>query len=264
MAVKRAGGRARAREAVAELPRLRRIEWAKLAPSGASLAAGFVLVALAVGGYAVARETPLFAIRHIEVVGGSPAVREQVLAALRPSLEGRTLVGLERRDVDRPLVGVADVAAARYDRAFPNTLRVFILAERALAVLRRGAESWLLSARGRVLRQLPKGARPSLPRLWVPKTVEVGVGDVVGDATAARGVRALAAAARTDLPVGVRTVRLDPGETTVILRNGLQVRLGRDNDLRLKLAVAASVIPQLAATTTYVDVAVPDRPVADE
>ena len=252
------------REAVAELPRGRQIEWARLAPSGPSLAVGFLLLALAIAGYAVARESPLFAIRHIEVVGASPAVRERVRAALAPSLEGRSLVGLQRRDVDRPLVGVADVAAARYDRAFPHTLRVFVLGERALAVLRRGSESWLLSTRGRVLRSLPHGARPRLPRLWVPKTVEVGVGDVVGDVTAARGVHALAAAARTDLPVGVRTVRLDPGETTIILRNGLQVRLGRDHDLRLKLAVAASVIPQLGPTTTYVDVAVPDRPVADE
>jgi cell division septal protein FtsQ len=264
VAAKRAGTRARVREAAAELPRGRRIDWARLAPSGRSLAAGFLLLALAIAGYAVASETSLFAIRKIEVVSASPAVREQVHAALEPSLAGRSLVGLRRQDVDRPLASVADVAAARYDRAFPHTLRVYVLAEQALAVLRRGAESWLLSTRGRVLRPLRKGARPRLPRLWVPKTVEVGVGDVIADETAARGVRALAAAAAAELPVGVRTVRLDPGETTVILRNGLQVRLGREHDLRLKLAVAASVLPELGPGTTYLDVAVPDRPVANE
>jgi cell division protein FtsQ len=263
VAEKGAGRRARAREVVAELPRAPRVPWARLAPSGPSLAAGFVLVALGVAAYGVASETSLFAIRHIEVVGAPPAVRTRVHDALQP-LAGRSLVGLRRQDVDRPLAGVADVAAATYDRAFPHTLRVFVLAERPLAVLRRGPESWLLSTRGRVLRPLRKGARPALPRLWVARTTDVEVGDVVAEATATRGVRALVAAAAADLPVAVRTVRLERAETTVILRNGVEVRLGREHDVRLKLAVAAAVLPQLGTGTTYLDVAVPDRPVADE
>lgn len=250
-------------QAVAAELTARRIDWTRLAPSSTSLAVAFVLLVLAVAAYAVASRTSLFAIRTIDVVGASPEVRKEVRAALERELGGRSLVGLRRQDVDRPLAAVADVAGARHDRAFPHTLRVFVLGERAVLVLRRGAESWLVSTRGRVLRPLRKGARPLLPRLWVPRSVDVGAGDVIADETAARGVRTLAAAAAADLPVRVRTVRLEPGETTLILRNGMQVRLGRDQDLALKLAAARAVLPQLGSTATYLDVAVPDRPVAD-
>jgi hypothetical protein len=48
----------------------------------------------------------------------------------------------------------------------------------------------------------------------------------------------------------------------VILRSGLELRLGREHDVRLKLAVAARILPQLDTDSTYLDVAVPDRPVA--
>ena len=263
MAVERAGSRTRLREAVSELPARRRIDWTRLAPSGPSLLAAVLLLALSAGAYAVARETSLFAIRHIEVVGGGPDVRNQVHEALAP-LAGTSLVGLRRRDVHRPLAGVPDVAAASYDRAFPHTLRVFVQAEEPLAVLRRGSESWLLSTRGRVLRSLRKGARPGLPRIWVVRSTHVRVGDVIADDSAQRGVRALAAARAAGLPVRARTVKLERGETTILLRNGVEVRLGRDNELALKLAVAAEILSQIGAEATYLDVAVPDRPVAND
>jgi len=48
------------------------------------------------------------------------------------------------------------------------------------------------------------------------------------------------------------------------LRSGLEVRLGDASQLPLKLAVTAHVLPLLVAGTTYLDVAVPDRPVAGQ
>ena len=252
--------RVRARAAEVELPRARRIDVARLAPSGRSLLIAFALVVLGIGAYFAARESPLFAIDSVEVVGGTPAVRVAVRGALAP-LEGRSLVDLERDDVERPLAALPDVAGATYDRAFPDTLRVFVHAERPLAVVRRGAESWLVSARGRLLRQLPKGARAGLPRVWVGRGVELAAGDVLADATAARSVRILAAA-RAELPARVRGVRADGDDTALMLRNGIEVRLGREQDVRLKLAVAGRVLPFLAQDVAYLDVAVPARPVA--
>ena len=46
------------------------------------------------------------------------------------------------------------------------------------------------------------------------------------------------------------------------LRSHLELRLGEPLDVGLKLAIAAEVIPRLADGTTYLDVSVPDRPVA--
>jgi cell division protein FtsQ len=245
---------------VLELPRRSRIGFGRFAPSGTSLLIGLALIALGIAAYGVARESPLFAIRRIEVSGGPPQVRARVELALAP-LEGRSLVGFRRQELDRRIATLPDVVGATYDRAFPHTLRVFVRPETALLVLRRGDASWLVSTRARVVRPLPKGAQLALPRIWVTRGTDVGVGDTLADPGAQRAVRVLAAAAR-ELPGAVRAVRIDGGETTLILRSGRELRLGREHDLRLKLAVAARILPELGAETTYLDVAVPDRPVA--
>ena len=260
MAASKGRGAARARAAVAELPRRGRFELRRLTPSGGSLLIGFALLALGVASYGVARESPRFAIQRIEVTGGPPSVRERVRLALA-SLEGRSLVGFRREELDRRIATLPDVVGASYDRAFPHALRVFVNPETALLVLRRGDESWLVSVRARVVLPLVKGARGGLPRIWVTRDTDVAVGDTLADPGAQRAVRVLAAAAE-ELPAVVRAVRIDGPETTLILRSGVELRLGREHDVRLKLAVAARILPQLGPESSYLDVAVPDRPVA--
>ena len=86
-------------------------------------------------------------------------------------------------------------------------------------------------------------------------------GDGAGDPR--RAARSGVAARRLALP-GPGRVRstLPSDELTLILRSGLEVRLGDATDVPLKLAVAAKVLPLVAADTRYVDVSVPERPVA--
>ena len=151
----------------------------RLLPSGPSLAIGFGVLAAVIAAYGIARETPLFEIRKIEIVGASPQVARGVQDALAP-LRGQSLVGLENSDLDRRIAGLSDVVGVTHDRAFPHTLRVFVLPERPLLVLRRGDESWLVSARARVVRPLTKGACAGLPRVWVARDVGVTVGDALG------------------------------------------------------------------------------------
>ncbi|TML58586.1 MAG: FtsQ-type POTRA domain-containing protein [Actinobacteria bacterium] len=123
---------------------------ARLVPTGrALLVAGAALGAAGVL-YLVARETPLFAVRSIEVSGVHGAAAAHVRAALR-SLEGKSLLALHGSDVEGRLASVPDVQSATYDRAFPNTLRIVVVPERPVAVIRQGASAWLVSARGRVL-----------------------------------------------------------------------------------------------------------------
>jgi len=249
-----------AKAAVLELPLRGRIELRRLIPSGRSVLVAFSMLAAGVAAYGVARETPLFAIRRVEVVGAPAPVRARVSRALRP-LDGETLVGFRRAQVDRLIASLPDVVGASYDRAFPHTLRVVVRAETPLVVLRRGGQSWLVSTRGRIVRPLPRGARPALPRLWVRRDVDASVGDTIADAAAQQAVRVLAAAA-VELPARVRTAEVTRGETTVVVRSGVAIRLGREHDTRLKLAVAARILPQLGSDVAYLDVAVPDRPVA--
>ena len=50
-----------------------------------------------------------------------------------------------------------------FDRDFPHTLKVRVRLERPVAVLRRGADAWLVSASARVLQQLEQQPVPAPP-----------------------------------------------------------------------------------------------------
>lgn len=230
-------------------------------PSGRSLLLGFGILAVVLGAYAVARETSAFAVREIHVEGAGPALARQIRETLEP-IVGESLVALDGEDVLARLEALPQVRSARYDRAFPHVLVVTVRPERPTAVLRRGAGSWLLSARGRVIRPLDRGAQPRLPRIWAPRSVEVSAGALVSDPDVRRAVAALRPLRGAGLPARVRAVRARPDELAFVLASGLELRLGDETDLALKLAVAGEILPLLASGPEYLDLSVPERPVA--
>jgi cell division septal protein FtsQ len=261
---------ARARAAVVTLPARSRpgTPLAALLPSGRSIAAGLGLLALGAALYAGARTTPLFAITRIELRGGTPALARELRDELA-SLEGTSLLALDGQRLLARVEAIPAVRAAAYDRAFPHTLVVVVERERPLAVLRRGPESWLLSARGRVLGRISRGDHAHLPRVWVVRTPtgpRITAGDFAGADEAKRAVRALRPLLAEPLPVRVRTVRVGRGDLTFKLGTGAELRLGSETQLALKLAVARQILPSLRPPTAggpaYLDVSVVERPVA--
>jgi cell division protein FtsQ len=210
--------------------------------------------------YLVARETPLFAVRSIEITGVRGAAAAHVRAALRP-LEGKSLLALHGSDVEDRLAAVPEVQSATYDRAFPNTLRVVVVPERPVAVIRQGASAWLVSARGRVLRSLPRGTERALPRIWLPRSADVQVGATVAPDEGGQAAAALAVARQIGFRGHVHDVSTTGGALVFSLRSGLQLRLGDEQNLPLKLAVAVRILP-LVQGAAYLDVSLPARPVA--
>ena len=231
----------------------------RLAPTRRSLAIGAGLLAFALGGYMVARETSMLAISRIEVQGGSPRVAAQVQNALA-SLVGRPLVGLDGSAVLRKVDALPVVVRSSYDRAFPHTLRVTIVPERPAAVLRRGSESWLVSIRGRVMERLPDLAEPSLPRIWVAGQTPVAVGGQLAAGEAAVAARAVGLAG--PFAARVSTASYAGGTLVFHLRSGLELLLGGSGDIRLKVAVAEQTLPAMPSGSTFLDVSVPGRPVS--
>jgi hypothetical protein len=231
---------------------------ALLYPTRRSVAIGLGIFAVAFGAYLLARETPLFAIERIEVQGGSPQVARQVRQTLG-SLVGRPLVGLDGSGALQKVDALPAVLSASYDRDFPHTLRVTIVPERPAAVLRRGPDSWLVSARGRVIERL-LGALPRLPRIWIPTRMHVPIGaglTAAGAATAARAVGLAGAfGARVDSASEAN------GELVFHLRSGLALLLGGGGDIRLKVAVAERLLEKLPSGSTFLDVSIPTRPVS--
>jgi cell division septal protein FtsQ len=241
-----------------------RVGLVRLLPSGRSLLVGFAIVLGAVGLYAVARVTPMFALNRIEVEGAPPAVAARVKAALGP-LDGTSLLALNSAEVDRRLGALTVVASASYDREFPHTLRVVVQPEHPVALVRHGADAWVVAASGRVIAAAEPHASISLPRVWIASDGP-RVGDALRDRFGVRAVRALALARKAHLEGRVRTVRAADHELTFLLASGLELRLGDLRAVRLKLAVASRILPGLLAQGgyAYLDVSVPERSVAGE
>ena len=100
----------------------------------------------------------------------------------------------------------------------------------------------------------------------MPKGTPVSVGETLprddGGLAAAAALAPLATGA--SLPGGVRFVRATKTELTLVMRSGLEIRLGDIGDLRLKLAIARRILHELDGAVRpagYVDVSVPERPV---
>ena len=222
------------------------------------------VVALAGLAYLAARETPLFALRDVEVSGAPRGLEKEVRRAAAPFV-GESLVVLDRDALRRSLEALPAVRSLRIDRAFPHSLRIAVVPERPLAVLRRDGQAWLVSERGRVLRSVDARAPASRPRVRADEGVAVEVGESV---TAGPVLAALATLRRVpaDFPVAIRSARAEDDSVVLVLAGETELRLGERTQVALKLEVAARVLgtlpPGERSDLAYLDVTVPERPVA--
>jgi cell division protein FtsQ len=232
----------------------------RFVPSGRSLLVSMgVVIAVAVA-YWVAYSTSVFAVERIDVRGAPPEVAREVRAATRDRV-GTSLVAIDADAVEGTLRALPSIAGVSVDRAFPHTLVVRIAPERPVAVVRRGKSSWLVTGAGKVIRPIETGTERSLPRLWLAKGATVRLGRLV-PAGWLPATRALADAHSVGLGARVKGIRPQGDELTLVLRRGTEIRLGRATEVGLKLTVAAKVLRLVDSSTTYVDVSVPQRPVA--
>ena len=88
---------------------------------------------------------------EIAVDGPPGHVAQQVTGALAGA-RGESLLALDLPGLQAEVERLPTVVSARFDRAFPHTLRVIVVPERPVAVLRRGSTSWLVAASGRVIK----------------------------------------------------------------------------------------------------------------
>jgi cell division septal protein FtsQ len=245
--------------------RARRVDIARLAPSGRSLAVGVALILVAVGLYGLARGTSMFSVERVEIKGASPELTAELRTFLH-RYEGHSLVALSADEVEQRVRGLPTVRRAVADRAFPHTLRVQVTPEVPVAVLRRGPDAWLVSGRGRVIRGVARREALALPRIWLPVTSEIDVGTFLADGPGWLAARSLAAFVGSGFSPQIAFVKALDGQLTLGLRSRLQISLGPPVDLRLKIAIARGLLPTLAAPGAggpdYLDLTVPERPVA--
>lgn len=237
-----------------------RLDLARFVPSGRSLLAAVAVLAIAGISYLVAYSTSVFAVEKIDVRGAPPEVARQVEAATS-GFVGASLVAIDPDAVEGTLRALPVVAGVSVDRAFPDTLIVRVAPERPVAVVRRGRSSWLVTGAGKVIRPIETGTERSFPRLWLAKGASIRLGRLV-PAGWLPATRALADAHSVGLGTRVKGVRPEGDELTLMLRRGTEIRLGRATEVGLKLTVAAKVLALVDPSASYIDVSVPQRPVA--
>ena len=173
--------RTRAASVVVPFPRTvtgDRLELGSLVPSGRSLLIAFGVLGGVLLALVLARETSLFAVRTIEVTGAGTGVERQVRKAL-DDRAGESLFGLDLEEARVDVAALPTVASVSFDRAYPHTLRVTIVPERPVAVVRQGASSFVVSERGRVVARVDRKAKPDLARIWIGKDVQLDPGAFV-------------------------------------------------------------------------------------
>jgi cell division protein FtsQ len=223
---------------------------------------GVILVGIGLA-YGAARYTSLFALEQVEVTGGPASVRESV-RHVGMEFAGTSLVALDEDELRTRLTALPTVHSIRIDRAYPHTLRVAVVPERPLAVLRDGWGAWLVSDRARVIGSAdPKSKRPVI---WTAQA-DLEAGENVADENARLALEALRHVPR-GFPEQVETAQAADGAVTLVLGSGLELRLGGAESLALKLAAAARVLRTLSASEQhgfgYLDVSVPERVVAGQ
>jgi cell division protein FtsQ len=218
--------------------------------------------------YLGARETPVFALRTVEVQGAPAEVRATILREVE-DMRGTSLVSLDGGELVQRLEALPSVQSVTYDRAFPHTLRLVVRPEEPVAVANQASALWIVSVRGRVIARTTSGEAPNLPRIRYRQETPLAAGEFVADPGTKTVLAALAEAPK-HMRLPIRGARLEDGELTLVLagEGGTKpvLLLGAPVDVRTKLLVATLVLRQLGAdelaALTYIDVSLPDRPVA--
>ena len=209
------------------------------------------------GGWLWVRDSSLAAVEDVSITGltgdDAPAVRRALTAA------ARDMTTLHVR-ADRLRTAVAPYPAVRDVRVsadFPHRLRIEVIRHRAVAAAVLGGRRVSIARDGTVLRDAPASA--SLPLVTVRSAPG---GGRVTDRRALDAV-GLLAVAPGPLRGAIAEVEARAGGLTARMRAGLVVEFGPATRMRAKWAAVAGVLAdERAIGASYLDVRVPERPVA--
>jgi cell division septal protein FtsQ len=216
--------------------------------------------------YLWVKSSGLFQLRSVAVRGGTESERLAVRDAVARAAAGRSLLALSSARVAGAIEQLPTIRLATVDRDFPNTLRIHIVPERAVALaLGPGHYRSLVAASGRVLRVFgPQDVVPRLPHVWTRHERPIPGGTL--HAPAAQAALDALAARPPDFSAKVANVKMDPNRGIVMrLSGGLDLVLGPPLQLRDKLRAAAWVLRHYPTSAerlqlVYADVSAPERP----
>lgn len=222
----------------------------------------FILAAIAlvlVSGYFLwFRDSSLVAVEEVKVEGAT-ANEEEIGAALVGAAGGMSTLNVDEQKLARAVAGFPTVASIRADAGFPHSLTIIVNERLPVAEAELGGERVAVSADGVVLPGIDvRGAK--LPSLDEDASARGGVLTDEGAAQAAA-----LGGAPSELRGRIESAAWDPerGGVVVELEGAPELRFGGGEDSELKWRAVAAVLsdPEFGSPA-YVDVSVPERPVA--
>ena len=241
-----------------------------------SLALTVLFVVVPAGVYAWGRTSSTFEVRHVQVVGSQRVSQKAALHLLQDRFMGRNLFSIDSADVSRALQPLVYLASAKIERHFPSTLIVRVREYRPGAYALWSGRWYLISDDGHVLadvggeKRSPVAALASGPAHLKPRLpVMQATGPLRLRAVTSDAAILDALAVARAMPVAVRSqiqrVRPTAAGLRLVLRDGLVVDVGSADELRAKMLSLQAVTDYYRGKhikPTYVDVSLPDRPLA--
>lgn len=209
------------------------------------------VITLLVVGAVVLTRSSLLDVDRVTVSGADNSGRDAVVdAAAIPA--GEAMVSVDPSKVEARIEELPWVADAVVERSWPGTVRVEVTERVAVAVAGRGSAASLVDSEGRVLG--PAAGRSSLPAIGSASPGEPGT-KLADDR---RFLAALVASVPDELLAEVTSAELVGEAPVLVLRDGIEVRLGDRTRIRSKADAAVALLDQAdRATIATIDVSVP-------
>jgi cell division protein FtsQ len=214
-----------------------------------------LLVALLCAGLWL-RGSSLVRVKDVTVTGIAGRQAAEIRDALTATALDMTTLNVDDDALRNAVSGYPVVRSLRTSTDFPHRLRITVNAYDPVAALKAGSSLTAVASDGTLLRGTPSRGLPVVGVKTLPG------GSHVRDAAAVRAVRLLDAA---PAPLRGRVARVFRGTRglAATVDNGPKLYFGGDERLTAKWAAAAQVLANDSARgASYVDVRIPERPVA--
>lgn len=220
-----------------------------------------LLIGLAGGAWVLTR-SPVFGLSRIDVVGAVRVTRQAIIDAsgVRP---GQNAMAIDLGAVTARVRAVPGVADARVERSGSLSLRIVIIEQRAVALVRSAGRRWYVDQSGRPV--TVAGGRGVVPVIVFDGQRRALIDEGVSVAGAVRTVLDMLDRFPADLRARVRSFgpRLDG--TVIVRLDAFQVNFGMPVAIDQKIVALGLVEGQVrrdGQRVRVIDVSAPDHPVA--
>jgi cell division protein FtsQ len=205
------------------------------------------------------RDSSLVAVRQVAVTGVTSRDGERVRAALTSTARTMTTLHLDQGKLEQTASVFPVVEAITLSRDFPHGLTIHVIEHRPAAMLETEGRSVPVAGDGTILSGLPvQGDLPTIELSGPAPRRELAPG-------AARDAAAVAGAAPAVIKRRLESIGREGGTRGVVaqVEDGPEIVFGRPDRAATKWAAAVRVLAdEDSAGATYVDVRLPERPVA--